>query len=159
MQHIIVGLDPGKTTAIVCLNLEGNIVYKVSKKFAGFKWIVNEISKVGIPSIIATDKKNPNETIKKVNATFNAKLFIPQEDMKEKRKNLLASDKQLEDQHEKDAYAAAYKAYASYINKLNQAKRKAYEVNNIKNFDEICAKVIQKNSIKEALLGKVSNRK
>ncbi len=155
MRHLIVGIDPGKTTAIACLDLDGKLIMSVSREFSGIEWVISQISSVGVPSIIAIDKSNVNELVRRVNAAFNSRLFVPNEDIKGSRKRYLIKDKKLKNQHECDAYAAAIEAYNAFANKLKQVESKAKG----KDADEIKDRVINRCSMHEAILGIQANRR
>ena len=156
-MHIIVGIDGGENSAIACLDLNGKLLYAAHKRFAGYGWIISEINKVGTPSIIATDKKFAGKIVKKVNASFNSRIFCPDKDLGSEEKRMLAKNKGIKNHHEQDAYAAAVKAYNSYSNKLNQVSSMIKEPEIDK--DKIRAKIINKVSVNEALLNKRTNRK
>ena len=142
-MHIIVGVDTGKTVAVSCLDLDGNLVYSAHMKSGGESWIISSIRGIGIPSIIASDKKTRGEMVRRINSAFNAVVFMPKDNIMLGEKRQLARTKSIKDAHERDAYVAAIKAYNYYANKLKQAKHKAKEKYAI-NVDEIMAKVIKK---------------
>jgi len=157
LRHIIVGVDTGKTVAISCLDLDGKLVYSAHMKSGGEEWIISNIRKAGIPSIIATDKKTLGEMIRRINSVFNAILFMPKSNIMLEEKRQVAHEKAIKDPHERDAYVAAIKAYNYYANKLKQAQHKAEE-KKVENIDEVLAKVIRKYSIEEAIDNKDSKR-
>ncbi len=156
-MHLIVGLDTGKTSAFVCLNLDGHMVQAGHKTFAGVEWLIDAIGRTGVPSIIACDKE-PNEVARKVCAAFNAKLFYPQKMISIEEKRNLAKPHGIKNQHERDAYSAAIKAYNAHANKLNQAEHVARAMN-ANDIDAIKAKIIEKYSMDEALSNKAANRR
>ena len=155
---MIVGIDSGKTCGVACLDLEGRLLHSAHKTFAGRPWLVKEISRVGTPCVVATDRSRPNEVIRKTNAAFNSVLYMPGRDISSGEKRALAKGAGLRNHHEQDAYASAIKAYYCYANKLNQAGRAirglpAEEQNRIK------ARIIMRHSISEAILDKAANRR
>ena len=152
------GVDPGKTSAIACLDLEGRLILSAHQTSAGVRWMLDRIVEVGTPSIIATDRKAPGETIKKINASFSSRLFMPSRDIPAIEKRKLARRTGIKNPHERDAYAAAVKAYRSYANKLNQAGHISREKGE-PDSDTIKAKIIQRYSISEAIQGKEANRR
>ncbi len=158
MTHIIVGIDPGKRSAIACVDLDGNMLYLDSSINAGISWFAKAINSVGTPSIIATDKKRISDTVKRINAIFNAKIYAPTADMSVEEKRMLSIKIGVKNQHEMDAYAACIKAYNHYINKLNQAEHQM-RIYGLENIDEVKAKILNKYSINEAIYNKKSNRR
>lgn len=157
MKHIIVGVDPGKTSAIACLSLDGSLIMSAHAVSAGMPWVLDRIMETGTPSIIATDRKVPGEAVRKINAAFSSRLFIPSKDISTMEKRDLARRVGIKNPHERDAYAAAVKAYRSYANKLNQAEHITRD-SGTADSDSIKAKIIQKYSISEAMLGRKANR-
>lgn len=157
-RHIIVGIDAGKTSALACIGLDGLLLYASHRTFGGYDWVVWEISKIGIPSVIATDKARPSALVRKVNAAFNARISLPEKDLQLQDKRQLAKAANLKNRHEQDAYAAAIKAYYKYANKLNQANRSIAGIDSEKQ-DSIMAKIIMRHSISEAVNGRSANRR
>ncbi|MFI5412486.1 MAG: DUF460 domain-containing protein [Candidatus Micrarchaeales archaeon] len=155
-MHIIVGIDTGKTMAFTCLNLDGKLIRSNHMASSGIGWMIDAIGNIGIPSIITCDKE-PNDIVKKIGAAFNAKLFYPRKEMTIEEKMEIAKPFGITNPHERDACAAAVKAYNAYANKLKQAEHIARS-NKVKEIDYIQAKVIDKYSIEEALSGKKANR-
>lgn len=158
LDHIIVGVDLGKTCAVACITLDGRLIHKAHKRFAGPEWVIKTVDEVGTPSVIATDKKRISENIRKINAAFNSKIFSPMSDITTEEKRELTKAIEMENQHEADAYSAAIKAYNSYANKLNQAAHRLRDAK-IGGPDAIKAKIIRKYSMQEAILNKEQNRK
>lgn len=157
MAHIIVGIDSGKTSAIACLALDGRLVLSAHRSSAGLPWMIDSIRKAGIPSIIASDKKNGTTLASKLNALFNCRLYLPDRDIPVEEKREAARRSGIKDPHERDAYSAAIKAYNSYANKLNQAERVS-RLAMVEDIDKIKAKIIDRKSISEAIEGKAANR-
>ena len=158
MDHIIVGIDPGKTSAVACLSLEGKLIYVSHKRDAGMQWFVDEISNVGIPSIMAADKSEPGSVARKLNSMFNSRLSLPQKDITVAEKRKLSKETGIKNAHERDAYSAAIKAYNAAANKLNQAEHRLKQMN-VENRDRIKAKILGRYSLSEAVLGRPANRK
>ncbi len=157
-MYIIVGVDTGKTSAIACLSLSGKYLFSAHKRDAGPNWIVGEIQKIGTPIVIANDKHNgKSDIIRKITASFNASLFLPNEDLSMKNKKLEARIMKIKNPHERDAYTSALNVYNKYANKLKQAERIAKE-KDYKDINLLKAKVIKKYSINEIMEGKKANR-
>ncbi len=157
MAHIIVGIDPGKTSAIACLALDGRLILAVHKSGAGLEWMVSQIREIGTPSVIATDKKRPSSIARKLNSIFNSRLVFPQNDISIEEKRRMSKGTGIKNPHERDAYSAALKAYNAMANKLNQAEHISREMK-VYDTDSIKAKVFNKYSISEAIHGKKANR-
>lgn len=159
-MHLIIGIDPGKTAAIACINLNGSIVCLKSERLAGYKWFVEVIKKNGIPVLVAFDKKSPNSIVRKLSATFNAAIYVPKGDLTVAKKKNISSESSISNLHERDALASALSAYYYYANKFNQAERLAREKGYTESdyIDHIKAMIVKKYSIDEAMHGKKANR-
>jgi len=156
-MHLIVGIDTGKTVAYACLNLDGKLVRSSHASSLGQEWLIDSIGRLGVPSVIACDRQ-PNDIVRKICAAFNAKLYYPQKEMGIDEKREMAKPFGISNPHERDACAAAVKAYKAYTNKLRQAERIARE-GKVREIDSIKAKVIEKYSIEEAISNKEANRR
>ena len=88
------------------------------KKEASDEKIVNIISKVGVPVLIASDTSPPSHFVQKIAARLNVKVFSPKESLTKLEKRAIGKD--IDDVHIRDAYAAAVKAYRRYQNRLRQ---------------------------------------
>ncbi len=157
MKHIVVGVDPGKTCAIACLDLNGKLVSLETMRFGGLEWFVSSIRKAGSPVVIACDKKKADETVSKLAAIFDAVLFTPKEDISVSRKKDIMRMIKMGSLHERDALMAAVTAYNTYANKLNQVEHMSRE-NGINNIDAVKALVLKKHSFYEASKGMKAGR-
>ncbi|MCL5239705.1 MAG: DUF460 domain-containing protein [Candidatus Marsarchaeota archaeon] len=156
MKHLIVGIDPGKTAAVACLDLDGNVAKLATGRFAGLQWFVDEITKTGSPVVIAGDKRRPDSLVEKLASIFDAALFVPSTDISvEKKKGLTAHG--FANLHERDALAAARTAYRAYAGKLRQAERLAMRSN--AESEHVKAMVIKKYSVHEAVTNGASGRR
>ncbi len=157
MRYLIAGIDTGKTAAISCISLNGEILLIMTKKYGSINWFVDTIKKIGSPVVIASDKKHANSTITKLASIFDAVLFNPKEDISVSRKMELSNTKLVKNFHERDALSAAFNAYFYYVNKLNQVEHLVSK-KGVADIDEIKAKVIKKSSVYEAVSGKKNGR-
>jgi len=149
MNYIIVGVDPGKRAAVACLDLNGTPIFMANGTFVGLEWFVEKISTVGIPVIVASDKKKPNKLSSKLSAIFGAVLFSAKYDISVEKKQELARKYGISNLHERDAMSAAVAAYNMYQNKLNQAGVFARE-HNLCEVDKVKAMVIKRYTMHEA---------
>ncbi len=138
------GIDAGIKTGFAVLDLCGNLIGKGSEKEAGEEDIVREISKTGIPVLIASDTCPPSHFVQKVAARLNVKVFAPKESLTRIEKRTIGRD--IDDVHIRDAYAAAVKAYRSHQNRLRQIDSMGVE-----NRDELKKMVITGQRIAEKL--------
>lgn len=120
-EPIIVGIDPGNTSAVAALNLEGEEVLLESRKEFSHDEIIQEIIDTGYPIVIASDREKMPSTVEKIASSLGAERFIPEEDLSRRRKNDLGTG---DNSHEKDAYASALHAFKQLrkrIRKINSA--------------------------------------
>lgn len=157
-MYLIVGIDPGKTSGIACIDLNGRLVYRDHKVFGGMDWFIKTLNKAGTPIIIASDKPEASQMVKKINTAFNSKLFCPERELRMEEKRTLAKSLGIKDPHERDAYVAAISAYRAYANKFKQAEHLASQKEGA-DIEEIKAKVVRRYSISEALGNKKASRK
>lgn len=145
MKPVIVGLDPGTTSAFAIIDFDFNIIKIKSKKDYSLAGIIYDVYKEGYPLIIATDKKEIPSFIKEFSQKTGSKIYNPKYDTKKGEKLFIVKEKRLIDfcknTHEIDALASAifaYKEYNSIIKKINNflESNKRYETkkDKIKNF-------------------------
>ena len=159
-RHLVVGLDVGKNSAIACLDLRGNTVLLMHGTSMGFDGMVEVIRNAGVPSIIAGDKKHTNALVRRINAAFNSRLFEPQADITLEEKRNAVKGTGIKNEHERDAYAAAFKAYNYYVSKLRHVERVASKRSfHEMEADMVMSKVISRYSVSEALEGRKANRR
>ncbi|MDE1762202.1 MAG: DUF460 domain-containing protein [Candidatus Micrarchaeota archaeon] len=158
MAHTIIGVDPGKTAAIACLDLNGRVVHLEHARFAGFDWFVGKIRKLGTPVIIASDKKNSTHLIDRLGAAFGTKVYMPDTDISVRRKEEMVVGICVSNMHERDALAAAITAYHAYENKFKQAEKLARE-SSYENIDKLKAMVVKKYSIHDTITSRKAGKR
>jgi predicted RNase H-like nuclease (RuvC/YqgF family) len=109
----IVGIDPGLYTAVVILDLKGNKIFERVERDMGEEKIVKIIADVCDPVIIATDVEPVPHLIQKISSRFNAKLYKPERELREREKYKISRE---QNPHLRDAYAACIKAFRKYQN-------------------------------------------
>lgn len=117
-MHLIIGVDPGVYTAYAALDLNGNLISSGCEKEASHERIVEIISKLGKPSLIATDVCPAPDFVQKVAARFHARLHVPERSMLVEEKKEIG--KEIQNPHVRDALAAATKAYRHYENTMRR---------------------------------------
>jgi uncharacterized protein len=146
MEAVIVGIDPGTTTAFAVLDLEFNVVCVKSKKEYSLAGLISDIYKEGNPVIVGTDKKEVPSFIKEFSQKTGAVIFAPGYDTKKGEKKHTVKNKRFlqhaKNAHEIDALASAIYAYNDYRPLLNKIKT-FVEKNNKKHLrDRILIKVL-----------------
>ncbi|NJE04309.1 DUF460 domain-containing protein [Thermococcus sp. MV11] len=152
-RSIIVGIDPGITVGIAAIDLSGNIVALHSERNMPVGEVFRFISEVGHPVVVATDVSPAPGFVEKIARSFKANLFVPRESLRVEEKNELLRGLgiKVEDDHQRDALAAAYKAYLRLKPKLEHIDAKLRDAGLSKKADEVKALVIQGYNLGEAM--------
>ncbi len=156
--YTIVGVDPGTTTAVAILDINGKLLGVKSKKGWNTSEVVEYILSFGKPVIIATDKSNPPEFVSKLKASFNAVIYTPKEDTSvEKKKSLVIPFKSLiSNDHERDALSAAIDAYNNHKNKLINVEKKVPPGMDV---DAVKAGILKGLTLKELIDKKIESKR
>ncbi len=152
-KSIIVGIDPGITVGIAAIDLNGRIVALHSQRNMPVGEVFRFVSEIGHPVIVATDVSPAPGFVEKIARSFKANLFVPRESLRIEEKNELLRNLGItvEDDHQRDALAAAYKAYLRLKPKLEHIDAKLREVGMVKKSEEVKALVIQGYNLGEAM--------
>jgi predicted RNase H-like nuclease (RuvC/YqgF family) len=115
-KPVIVGIDPGATTGVAVLDLDGNLLLLKSKKNLLHSEISRMIYDCGIPIIMASDKNPLPRTVERISASFPSKLSWPTEVLSrleklEMTRKFAEDEKPWSNMHERDALAAAVFAH------------------------------------------------
>lgn len=147
-RYLIVGIDPGTTTGIAALDLDGNLVLLTSSRQMTMSDIVEELYRAGKPLIVASDVHQMPYSVEKIRRAFNAIPYVPKQSLPVGTKYDLTSDHSYTNDHERDALSAALDAYRSHKNKFrNIAKRvePGYDL------DEVRARVLRGQSLDKVI--------
>ncbi len=117
-RYIIVGIDPGTTTAVAALDLDGNLLHLQSSRQMSLSDVTESLYKVGKPLIIASDVHEMPFSVEKIRRAFNAVAHTPRQDVSVETKLELTSPYPYGNDHERDALSAALDAFRSYKNKF-----------------------------------------
>lgn len=152
-KSLIVGIDPGITVGIAAIDLEGRIVALHSERNMPVGEVFRFISELGHPVIVATDVSPAPGFVEKIARSFKAQLFVPRESLRVEEKNELLRDLGItvDDDHQRDALAAAYKAYLRIKPKLEHIDARLREAGLSKKSDEVKALVIAGYNLGEAM--------
>ncbi|MFB6291845.1 MAG: DUF460 domain-containing protein [Candidatus Nanohaloarchaea archaeon] len=124
-EALIVGIDPGNTSAVAAVGLDGELkLLESSREFPPHK-IIRELVETGKPVVVACDTEKMPSTVEKVASSLGARKFIPDEDLESQRKKEMGRG---ENSHEIDAAASALYAYNNLqrqIQKIDRHTRKS----------------------------------
>lgn len=168
-RYIIMGVDPGIVAGLAILDIEGRPLYVVSKRYFSRGDMISIAREYGLPVLISTDVSKPPTMVRKLAASLNIPLFTPSRTLSvaekerivreylSKFKNL--NNVKVSNSHERDALAAAIKAYLSFKSKFEQAEAKIRELGINISLREVKALIIRGKSISEAINGALKNLK
>ncbi len=152
---VIFGVDPGTTTAIAAINLEGELLEVVSARDFSLHESLLLASKYKAVAIVASDVSPAPRFVEKVASKLNAVLFTPSQSLAVEEKIKLVEEKfgkgSYRNPHERDAIAAALKAYNAVKSKLENIDRRLQSVNAWHLRDEIKLAVLRGESLDRVL--------
>ncbi len=123
-KPLIVGIDPGNTSAVAAFNLDGELEFLESKKEFGTDEMIKLLVETGKPVVVASDREKIPSKVDKVARSLGARKFEPLKDLSTERKEKIGKG---ENSHEVDAYASGLYAYNSLQTQIRKIKRYAYE--------------------------------
>ncbi|MBP1448993.1 MAG: DUF460 domain-containing protein [Thermoproteus sp.] len=135
-QYLIVGVDPGIVTGLAVMDLSGVVLYTEARRGLSRGEALRRIYQWGTPVVVATDVANPPEYVKKLAAMCGAVLHHPERDLSIEEKNMLLERLKYKapTTHERDALAAAYKAFIELKIKFDKLEK---DFGNILNYNQI----------------------
>ncbi len=119
-EPLIVGIDPGNTSAVAAVNLEGELKLLKSERELPPRDIIRILIDEGKPVVVACDTEKMPSTVEKVATSLGATKFIPEEDLDRRRKKELGEGN---NSHEKDAVASARHAYKNLHRNIRKIKK------------------------------------
>jgi len=128
--YLIVGYDPGMQVGLAAIDLSMRPRLITSGRELDRGDVINALSSVGVPVIIATDKNPPPEMVRKLAAALGVQMYVPRKSLSTAEKELIVNDYcrkfgvTVRNTHERDALSAALKAYRIYEEKMKKLLRK-----------------------------------
>jgi len=125
-RRIILGIDPGVSTGLAALDLDGNILFAKSEREISLNRIVDEVARYGKVILVATDVTPAPDLARKVASTLKAAMFIPRKSMEVPEKRELigrynqTSAIDVADSHARDALASGIKALHKFKNRFQK---------------------------------------
>ena len=149
MKKLIVGIDPGLTTAVSAIDFNSNFVGAVSRKGFSRDDIIYEIAKLGDPVVITTDKKKVPNLVRQIARTFGSKIIAPNKDIpsQEKIDLIRGYNKYIKNDHEEDALASALFAFNQVREKVKRID-KILEKEKLDSLKEDIISLVFKNELK-----------
>ncbi|QCJ46945.1 DUF460 domain-containing protein [Haloprofundus sp. MHR1] len=148
-DRVIVGIDPGTTTAVAVADLDGNVLDVYSSRTDDTADVVEWLIERGRPTIVAADVQPMPETVEKFRRSFEAVGWAPPRDLPVDEKLHRTRNVDYDNDHERDALAAALFAYDDHEDQFARITRKVPP-----NVDrsEVIARVLAEEEPVEAVL-------
>jgi predicted RNase H-like nuclease (RuvC/YqgF family) len=123
-DRVVVGIDPGTTTAAAVLDLDGGVldVYSTRTDDVGdvIEWLVER----GRPVVVAADVTPMPETVERFRRSFDAGGWTPESDLPVDEKLHRTEGVPYDNDHERDALAAALFAFDDHEDQFDRIARK-----------------------------------
>ena len=147
-RYLIVGIDPGTTTAVAALDLDGNLLHLASSRQMNMGDVVESLYHVGKPLIIASDVQEMPYSVEKIRRSFAAVAYTPKQDVSVETKIELTAAFPYGNDHERDALSAALDAYRQYRHKFQNLLKRIPPGHDL---DEVRARVIRGQSLDQVI--------
>jgi uncharacterized protein len=147
-RYLIVGIDPGTTTAVAAVDLDGNLLHLASSRQMNMGDVVESLYRVGKPLIIASDVQEMPYSVEKIRRAFSAVAYTPKQDVSVETKIELTSDFSYGNDHERDALSAALDAYRQYRHRFQNLLKRIPPGHDL---DEVRARVIRGQSLDQVI--------
>lgn len=143
---MIAGIDLGTTVGIAVLDTKGNIVNLASKKELTKSEIIKHILKFGDPLIIASDVNPLPKGIEKLASSLGTHVFYPEVSMTYKEKAKIIDDyrEMIKNTHQKDALAAALRAFKNYHSMFLKVEEVVGKMKRKDIFEDVVKRVLKK---------------
>ncbi|WP_049899169.1 DUF460 domain-containing protein [Natrinema sp. J7-1] len=123
-DHVIVGIDPGTTPAVAIVGLEGEVLDVWSSRTSDPAGVIEWIVERGRPIVVAADVTPMPETVEKFRRSFDAAGWAPQHDLPVDEKQHRTRDHPYDDDHQRDAMAAALYALDAHEDQFERIANK-----------------------------------
>ena len=123
-DRVIVGIDPGTTTAVAVVGLEGAVLDVMSTRTADTAAVIEWIIERGRPIIVAADVTPMPETVEKIRRSFDAAGWVPPRDLPVDVKKHRTREVGYDNDHERDAIAAAFGAFDDHTDQFDRIAAK-----------------------------------
>lgn len=120
-DRVFVGVDPGTTTAVALVALDGRVLDVMSTRTADAAEVTEWIIERGRPVVVAADVTPMPNTVEKIRASFDAAGWTPDSDLPVDEKQHRTREEGYEDDHQRDALAAALFARDDHADQIRRA--------------------------------------
>lgn len=123
-DHVVVGVDPGTTTAIAVVGVDGEVLDVHSTRTADTAAVIEWIIERGRPIVVAADVTPMPETVEKLRRSFDAAGWTPERDLPVDEKLHRTREHPYDNDHERDALAAALEAFDDHADQFERVAAK-----------------------------------
>ncbi|WP_251331235.1 DUF460 domain-containing protein [Haloplanus pelagicus] len=123
-DRVLVGIDPGTTTAAAVVSLDGEVLDVYSTRTADTAGVIEWLVERGRPVVVAADVEPMPETVEKFRRSFDAAGWEPDSDLPVDEKLHRTREHAYDNDHERDAMAAALFAFDAYADQFERITRK-----------------------------------
>jgi len=151
-DSLIVGIDPGTTSAYAILDLEGNLIKLKSSKLLNLSTIIEEVTNEGKVIIVGCDVSHIPDFVSKLAAKLNAVVVKPDFDFKVGLKQRMTKEFKTKDDHQRDALASALNAFSEFketFEKIDKDLKELGKEHLSSKIKEICIK--EKLNVQDAI--------
>ncbi|QGN08036.1 DUF460 domain-containing protein [Halorhabdus sp. CBA1104] len=153
-DHVVVGVDPGTTTAVAVLSLDGEVLDVYSTRTDDTAAVIEWVIERGRPLLVAADVTPMPETVEKLRRSFDAAGWTPDSDLAVDEKLHRTREQAYDNDHERDALAAALEAYDDHE---TQFERVAAKVPPREEVGPVLARVVANDESVESVLEDLSD--
>jgi predicted RNase H-like nuclease (RuvC/YqgF family) len=123
-DHVVVGIDPGTTTAAAVVSLDGQVLDVYSTRTADTADVIEWLIERGRPVVVAADVTPMPETVEKFRRSFDAAGWTPNSDLPIDEKLHRTREAAYENDHQRDALAAALFARDDHEDQIERISQK-----------------------------------
>ncbi|MDS0282409.1 DUF460 domain-containing protein [Haloarcula onubensis] len=123
-DHVVVGVDPGTTTAVAIVGLDGEVLDVYSSRTSDRADVIEWIIERGRPVVVAADVEPMPETVEKFRRSFDAAGWEPERDLPVDEKKHRTRHEGYDNDHERDAMAAALYAFDHHESQFERVAEK-----------------------------------
>ncbi|UIO99819.1 DUF460 domain-containing protein [Halobaculum sp. CBA1158] len=122
-DRVVVGIDPGTTTAAAVVGLDGTVFDVFSTRTADTAAVIEWLIERGRPVIVAADVTPMPETVETFRRSFDAAGWTPESDLPIDEKLHRTREEAYDNDHERDALAAALFAVDDHADQFERIGR------------------------------------
>ncbi|GAA0295024.1 DUF460 domain-containing protein [Halarchaeum salinum] len=123
-DRVFVGVDPGTTTAVALVDLDGHLLDVLSTRTADTADVIEWIIERGRPVLVAADVDPMPATVDQIRRSFDAAGWHPASDIPIDEKQHRTREEGYDNDHERDAMAAALYAHDDHADQIRRITRK-----------------------------------